>query len=91
MREARDPEDGMQWILFVKETRLRNGCSIEEAHQIAHRDLQWRRWVQRRINVDPQCRKMALRHIRDTGDGALIVKDGNRLRVKEPRDGGESL
>lgn len=86
MRDEREPDDGMQWILFIKETRCRTGCSIEEAHRIAWRDPHWRRWVQRRINIDPQCRKMAVHHLREHGDEALIKEEASRLRVREPEE-----
>jgi hypothetical protein len=45
-------------------------------------DSDWRRWVEYRINTDIQCRRMALRHIRERGVDALIERVGDGLRAR---------
>lgn len=71
-----------RWILHIKELRAAHDVSIFEAEKIALADPAWQRWVERQIVSDEQCRRMALRHIRDHGDAALIGRDGTRLFVR---------
>ncbi|KQM38703.1 hypothetical protein [Sphingomonas sp. Leaf10] len=71
-----------RWILHIKELRVAHDVSIFEAEKIALADLAWQRWVGRQIATDERCRRMALRHIRDHGDAALIGHDGTRLFVR---------
>ena len=71
-----------RWILHIKEVRAQNGVDILAADRLALEDDRWRRWVERQINGDDRCRRMALRHIRYNGDEALIVKSGDRLEVR---------
>jgi hypothetical protein len=70
-----------RWILHIKELRGAHDVSIYEAEKLALADASWRRWVERKINSDERCRRMALRHIRYNGDEALIRKSGDRLEV----------
>ncbi|PZU59298.1 MAG: hypothetical protein DI547_06715 [Sphingobium sp.] len=74
--------DRNQWILHIKELRERHGCGILEAEEVALTDPHWRRWVERQINSDEQCRRMALSHIRYNGDAALIEPRGDKLVVR---------
>ena len=71
-----------RWILHIKELRIQHAVSILEAERLALADEHWRRWVERQINSDDRCRRMALRHIRDNADEALIYKLGDRLEVR---------
>ena len=64
--------DRDRWILHVKKLRAEHGIGIIEAERLALTDPDWRRWVVQRINTDIQCRRMALRHIRERGEEALI-------------------
>ncbi len=67
-----------RWILHIKELRVAHDVSIFEAEKIALADPAW----QRQIATDERCRRMALRHIRDHGDAALIGHDGTRPFVR---------
>jgi hypothetical protein len=73
--------DRNRWILHIKKLRAAHGIGLSEAERIALADPHWRRWVEHQINTDSQCRRMALRHIRERGDDALIERTGDRLRV----------
>ena len=53
MREARRPGDPSRWILLIKELRVTHGCGILDAERIALSQPNWRRWVEQRINSDP--------------------------------------
>jgi hypothetical protein len=81
-RAELDPSDGNKWYLLIKELRLENCCSLDEAHRIALADPTWRRWLEQRINTDPMCRKSALRHIRRDGEASLIEQAGDKLKVR---------
>lgn len=71
-----------RWIRFIKALREEHGVSIHEAHVIAAARPEWRRWVERQINSDSECRRMALRHIKNAGRAALLARDGETLRVR---------
>lgn len=70
-----------QWMLHLKQIRTVHGCGIAEAERIALADPAWRRWVERQINTDVECRRMAQRHIRYRGDDALIERDNDHFRL----------
>ncbi|MBN9361214.1 MULTISPECIES: hypothetical protein [unclassified Devosia] len=80
-------EERNRWIELIKGLRERHLCSLDEAHRLALADPHWRRWVERQINSDPQCRKMALRHIRHDGPRALLEDRSGRLLVRWPAAG----
>lgn len=71
-----------RWILHIKELRERHGISIFDAERLALVDPQWRRWVERQINNDDRCRRMALSHIRYNREMALIERQGDRLVIR---------
>lgn len=71
-----------RWIRHIKEVRAEHGVSILAAERLALADNQWRRWVERQINNDDRCRRMALRHIHYNGDEALICELGDRLKLR---------
>ncbi len=71
-----------RWIHHIKEVRAEYGISILAAERLALAEGHWRRWVERQINSDDRCRRMALRHIRYNGDEALICQSGDRLSVR---------
>ncbi|WP_296616714.1 hypothetical protein [Sphingomonas sp.] len=73
--------DRNRWILHIKKLRAEHGVGLSEAERMALVDPQWRRWVEHQVNTDDQCRRMALRHIREWSANALIERDGDRLRV----------
>lgn len=74
--EDRDP-----WTRNIKQLRLEHDIGLFEAERIVLADPRWRRWVERRINTDAQCRRMALAHIRGHGADALITMVGDRLKI----------
>lgn len=74
--------DRNRWILHIKKVRAEHRVGLLEAERIALSDLKWRGWAERQINTDSQCRRMALRHIRERGDDALIERAGDTLRVR---------
>lgn len=74
--------DRMRWTAHIKALRAKHGVSLDEAHLLASRQPEWRRWVERQVNSDPRCRQMALRHIRHLGRGALLFEAGEMLRVR---------
>lgn len=70
------------WIELIKEIRGRYGSSLPEAQELAPSHEGWRRWVARRLNVDPRCRKQAQRHIRDHGTASFFVQRGERIEFR---------
>lgn len=74
-------EDRNRWIMHIKALRREHGVGILEAERIALTDANWRRWVERQINSDVRCRRMALSHIRNEGEAALLRRDGDQLTV----------
>jgi hypothetical protein len=82
LRDEPGPNDRQRWILLIKELRVTHNCSIHDAERIALLDPIWKRWVERQINSDPQCKKMARYHIRHNGDAALLIENEERLTVR---------
>jgi len=70
-----------QWILHIKRIRTAHGCDIAQAERIALADPAWRRWVERQINSDIDCHRMAERHICHRGDDALIEREDDYFRL----------
>jgi hypothetical protein len=70
-----------RWILHIKHLRAERDIGLLEAERIVLADPEWRRWVEHRINTDDQCRRMAFRHVRESGANALIEIGDDRLRV----------
>ena len=75
-------EERLRWIKLIKLLREKHGVSIYEAQRIASAQPEWRRWVERQINTDQQCRRMALRHIEFNGSASLLIRDGETLKVR---------
>jgi hypothetical protein len=71
-----------RWIHHIKQLRTEHEIGLLEAEQIALANAEWRRWVEHQINTDNQCRRMALRHIRERGEDALIERAGDRFKVR---------
>lgn len=70
-----------RWIRHIKDLRANHQVGLLEAERIALADPAWRRWAENQINTDDQCRRMALRHIGESGANALIETRGGRLLV----------
>jgi len=79
---ATDPE--MYWILRLKELRVEYNCSIVEAERRALGDPALRKWAEKQINTQPQCRKMAVRHMRSSGEDSIIKRDGDTFKISIP-------
>jgi hypothetical protein len=75
-------EDRKRWIGLIKDLRVEHDAGIIDAERIALADPAWRRWVERQINNDMRCRRMALRHIHYNGEASLLERDGDALRVR---------
>ena len=73
--------DRNRWVHHIKHLRAEHDTGLSDAQRTALADTKWRRWVEYQINTDDQCRRMALRHIRELGTDALIEIDGDCLRV----------
>lgn len=61
-------QDRMRWIIQIEQLREEHGVSIYEAERMALSSEEWRRWTERQINSDKQCRKMELFHIDRHGE-----------------------
>ena len=70
------------WIHLVKRTREKFGVSLDEAHDLIFADAEVRRLVARRINHDPECRKLALNDVRRRGEQSRFILDGDRIRFR---------
>jgi hypothetical protein len=73
-----------RWTEMIKTVRQRHGVGIFEAEKLPWEEPQWRRWVERQINRDPKCRKMALHHMRSHGGASLVLEQDGRLVVRRP-------
>lgn len=76
-------EEKDDWIILIKELRIKHRIGLLDAERMALADPKWRRWVNHQINTNMQCQRMALRHMRANGEYALIERDGDRLIVRE--------
>jgi len=72
-----------KWVMLIKDIRSQTGASIFEAERLALQKPEWRRWVERQINVDAECRKTAKFHMLIHKLDSLIYWDGDRLRVRQ--------
>lgn len=70
------------FIQLVKRTREKFGVSIEGAHDLIFADKEMRRLVALRINRDAECRKQALRDIREKGDRSRFVEIDGKVRFR---------
>lgn len=73
MSARRTMDDRSRWNRHIKQVRVEYGVGLYEAERIVLADPGWRRWVERRINSDARCRRMALAHIRVRGRDALLT------------------
>ena len=71
----------IDWIELIKTIRRVRTVDLSAAEKIAVSHEGWRRWCERRINTEQKCRTLALAHLRHEGADALIVREGERLRV----------
>ena len=69
------------WIHLVKRTREKFGVSLDEAHDLIFADDEVRRLVARRINDDPECRKLALNDLRRRGEQSRFMRNGDRITI----------
>jgi hypothetical protein len=67
------------FVALVKHMRERFDISIEEAHDRILADETLRRLIAMRINSDSECRRQALRDLRDHGDASRFVMTGGPL------------
>lgn len=77
-----DDSDG-NWFEMIKSIRAERGVSILDAEKLAVRDPKWRRWLERRINSDRKCQKLAFTDMRLNGRDSLICWVGDRLVVRD--------
>ncbi|MBL9070286.1 MAG: hypothetical protein JNM03_09885 [Sphingopyxis sp.] len=70
------------FIQLVKRTREKFGVNIDDAHDLIFADEEMRRLIARRINHDPECRKQALRDMRDKGDNSRFVEIEGKIRFR---------
>ena len=70
------------FIQLLKRTRQKFGLSIDDAHDMIFADEEMRRLVAWRINHDRECRKQALRDMRQKGSGSRFIRDGDRISFR---------
>jgi len=70
------------FIQLVKRTREKFGVSIDGAHDMIFADEEMRRLIARRINHDPECRKQAVRDMRDKGEKSRFVEIDGKIRFR---------
>ena len=70
------------FIQLVKRTREKFGVSIDGAHDMIFADEEMRRLVAWRINHDPECKKQALRDIKQKGTASRFVKSDDKIRFR---------
>ena len=72
----------LRWAWHVKRIRQALGVTLLDAERLALHSPYWRRWVERHINSDMECRELALSHIRQHGSASLLEQHGNTLKVR---------
>ena len=77
----REPSDD-DWFQLIKSIRAEHGVGIHEAERRALADPVRRRWVEKRINADRKCRKLAEHHMAAHGQASLIGREGETLVVR---------
>jgi hypothetical protein len=82
LREERPEVDRNRWVYLLKELRVTHNCSIYDAERIALADPVWKRWVERQINTDQRCQRMARYHLRRHGEAALVAESDGKLIVR---------
>lgn len=75
-------EERNRWTSHIKQLRQERDVGLIEAERIALAEPEWRRWVERQINTDIKCRKVARSHMRLHGPASLIYQDGDTLKVR---------
>ena len=70
------------FIQLVKRTRERFGVSIDEAHDLIFADEEVRRLVARRINRNPECRRLAMQDMHRKGGQSRFVQEGDQIRFR---------
>jgi hypothetical protein len=71
-----------RWLLLIKELRVTHNTSILDAERLALSNRHRRRWVEKAINSNLQCRKRALAHIRYNKEASLIEREGDSFRFR---------
>jgi hypothetical protein len=71
-----------RWIVTLKRLRVEHSVSILDAERLALADPALRRWVERQINSEQECRKQALAHIRYNGENSLIERLGESFQFR---------
>jgi hypothetical protein len=71
-----------RWISYIKQLRQERGVGLFDAERIALAHPEWRRWVERQINSDIKCRRVARSHMQMHGPASLIYQDGDTLKVR---------
>ena len=71
-----------EFTQLVKYTRAKFDVSIEGAHDLIFADREMRRFVARRVNHDPECRKQALWDMRDKGEKSRFVMIDGKIRFR---------
>jgi len=71
-----------RWIVLIKRLRVEHDVSILEAERIALSNPALKRWVEKQINSEQQCRKQALAHIRYNGEHSLIERLGDSFQFR---------
>ena len=79
--------DRERWIRHIKELRARDHVSIFEAERITLSDPSWKRWLERQINTDQRCHRMALYHVKLHGEAGLLMEEDGVLKVRDDLNG----
>jgi hypothetical protein len=77
-------EERDRWIRLIKDLRIEHNISLPDAEKMALTRPEWRRWVQRQIDSDLRCKRMARRHIEYRGEDALLERQGDRFVLRDP-------
>jgi len=60
-------EERSRWISHIKQLRQERSVGLFEAERMALAQPEWRRWMERQINSDIRCRKVARSHMQIYG------------------------
>ena len=69
------------WFELIKALRATYDITIYDAEKMVLSHAGWRRWCNKRIKSNPQCRVYAWKHLRQHGEASLIKSDGANLEV----------
>lgn len=78
-------QERVSWPELIKQIRVAAEVDLLTAERLALAHPGWRRLIGHRINHEDECKKLALSHMKQNGQEAIISAAGAALVVKADR------